>query len=365
MKREISIYVHIPFCEKKCNYCAFNSFCAGGDEIENYINVLCEEIKNRSVNFNAAQVKTIYFGGGTPSILTAEQFEKIVSTIFASFDVKSDAEFTVEMNPNSITQQLLATYKKLRVNRISVGVQSLSDKSLQRIGRLHDRKTALEKIKLARKTFANVSADLIVGLQDEDGKTLCRYARELLALGVKHISCYLLEIYPNTPIFEMIKRGKFVPLDDEQTISAFEKLSSYLQDAGFERYEISNIALPGFESKHNLNYWARGEYLGFGLSAHSFVGNVRRENAGKMDDYVKGKFSSEVLTEQEENEEKIMLGLRCKLGVNLKDLKNCDLTQNPSFKDFLSQGILKQSGDVVTLNPLFYHVSNSIISSLI
>lgn len=311
-----------------------------------------------------AVVKTIYIGGGTPSILSESQIEKVVSAVFENFKVEKYAEFTIEANPSSITESLLKKWCELGINRLSIGVQSLSDKSLKKIGRLHDRKMALEKISLARKLFNNVSCDLIVGLEGESGKDLCRYAKDLLSLGVKHISCYLLEIYQNTPIFKMIESGKYSPLNDEQTIVAFNKLANYLQDEGLDRYEISNFAIPNFESKHNLNYWARGEYLGFGLSAHSFLDGKRIENAGNVQDYALGKQNVEILTDNEEDEEKIMLGLRCRLGVSLKSLKHIDLSKNRYYLEYLKQGILKQNDDVVTLNPVFYHISNTIISNL-
>lgn len=361
-KNDISLYIHIPFCERKCNYCAFNSFCGNEDQIEKYISLLCEEIVARKVD---KPVKTIYFGGGTPSLLSEKQFEKIVKTLYKNFNIYDNAEFTVEANPNSITEEKLKAWKNLRVNRLSIGVQSLSDKSLQKIGRLHDKKMAIEKIRLARKLFDNVSCDLIVGLENETGKDLCKYAMQMLDLGVKHISCYLLEIYDDTALHSMIESKKYKPLSDEETIEAFNKLSTYLQDKGMERYEISNFAFEGYESQHNLNYWARGEYLGFGLSAHSFVNGKRIENASTVNDYEKKKTTIETLTEKEENEEKIMLGLRCFLGVDLKSLRGYDLTLNPYFKDYVQQGIIKQEGDIVTLNPLFYHLSNAIISNLL
>lgn len=365
MKKEISIYVHIPFCEKKCTYCAFNSFCASEKEQEEYLELLCEEIKRRAKDVTDKYVvKTIYFGGGTPSVLSETQFEKIVKTIFDNFDVFDNAEFTVEANPSSITNEKLEKWKSSRVNRLSIGIQTLKDKSLAQIGRLHTRAMALESVKLARKIFDNVSCDLIVGLEGQMGKELCTQARELLALGVKHISCYLLEVYDNTPLFRMIKNGQFKPLSDEETIRSFNKLSNFLQDKGMERYEISNFAFSGYESQHNLNYWKRGEYLGFGLSAHSFLNGIRTENAGTMADYRDGKVTTESLTEKEKDEEKIMLGLRCKLGFDLKSLKVIDMSKNPYFSDYLAQNILTQKGDTIKLNPLFYHLSNTIISNL-
>ena len=166
----ISIYIHIPFCEQKCNYCAFNSFCASEKVKDEYVDILCKEIESRKVG---TKVKTIYIGGGTPSVLSESQIEKIFDAIFENYNVARDAEITVEANPNSITKNKLKKWESLKINRLSIGVQSLDDESLRKIGRLHDRKMALEKIELAKKYFENVSADLIVGLENERGDALC------------------------------------------------------------------------------------------------------------------------------------------------------------------------------------------------
>jgi len=362
--KDISLYVHIPFCEKKCAYCAFNSFCANDLELEQYLEALCEEIAKRK---SERPVKTIYIGGGTPSILSESQIEKVVTTIFDNFNIYEDAEFTIEANPNSITEEKLLCWKKLRINRLSIGVQSLSDKSLKKIGRLHDRKIALEKIKLARKYFDNVSADLIVGLEGESGKDLCRYAKELLELKVKHVSCYLLEVYEDTLLGKMVKNKSYKPLDDDQMIAAFNKLSNYLVDQGMWRYEISNFAFEGYDSRHNFSYWRRDEYLGFGASAHSFEGSRRYKNADTISDYKKGVVVDEILTTEEIVEEEIMLGLRCASGIDLAKIKSLgrDLTQDEYYKDYLDQGILCENDGVVTLNSAYYHVSNTIISNLL
>ncbi len=361
--KEISLYVHIPFCKQKCAYCAFNSFCADEDVKAQYCKLLCQEICARKLD--GYVVKTIYFGGGTPSLLKNEDMKNIVDIIYQNFDVYDNAEFTIEANPESLDEDKLKLLKSLRVNRVSLGIQSLNDKTLQKIGRLHDRKTALEKVELARKYFDNVSCDLIVGLEGETN--LAGYAKSLVERGVKHISCYLLEVYDNTPLGQMVKQKRYKPLSDEQTILSFNKLSNYLVDQGFVRYEISNFALPTYESKHNLNYWARGEYLGFGIAAHSFLNGIRTENASNMRDYAAKKQTQERLSqneEVEEVEEGIMLGLRCNLGVKLP-LKNYDITQNPYYADYLRQGILRKEGDRLFLNPMFYHLSNTIISNLL
>ena len=238
---------------------------------------------------------------------------------------------------------------------------------MRKIGRLHDKKEALTKIKVARKYFDNVSADLIVGLENEDGKTLCRHAKELLQLGIKHISCYLLEVYENTPLYNMINSKKFKPLSEDETIFAFNKLANYLVDAGMHRYEISNFSCEGYESQHNLNYWKRGEYLGFGVSAHSFIDNRRFSNSDSLAGYEKGEFEEEILTEKEQIEEIIMLGLRCDAGVDLNQLNSLEygIEKSPYFEQYLLQGILQKSENLIKLNPIYYHISNTIISNLI
>ena len=360
----ISIYIHIPFCEQKCNYCAFNSFCASEKVKDEYVDILCKEIESRKVG---TIVKTIYIGGGTPSVLSESQVEKISDAIFENYNVARDAEITVEANPNSITKNKLKKWESLKINRLSIGVQSLDDENLRKLGRLHDREMALEKIELAKKYFENVSADLIVGLENASSDNLCEHADALLKLGVKHISCYLLEVYENTKLFELVKNNKYFPLSDDQTIDAFEKLAEFLEECGMQRYEISNFAFPGFESKHNLNYWQRGEYLGFGLSAHSFVKNVRFKNADTLTGYKNHEIQAEKLSDSEVLEEIIMLGLRCRIGVSLKELKqkNYDIQTSANFKKYLDLGILNLKNDRFFLNPKFYDVSNTIISDLL
>ncbi len=361
---DLSIYIHIPFCQQKCNYCAFASFCASEETVDEYVGLLCKEIEKRKCK---RPVKTIYIGGGTPSILSVSQLETLVKCLYKNFNIYDNAEFTIEANPNSITEEKLLMWKKLRINRVSVGVQSLKDKSLKKIGRLHDRKMALEKIKLTRKYFANVSADLIVGLEGETGKDLCKYAMELLSLGVKHISCYLLEVYEGTKLAGDIDKRDYKPLTDDECVEAFNKLSNYLVDKGMERYEISNFSLSGFESKHNLNYWARGDYLGFGLGAHSFEGDRRYFNASTLQEYKMGVVQDEKLLKDEILEEIIMLGLRCRLGVSVATLSKLgyDITKNKYYSDYIKQEIIKCENGIITLNPVYYHLSNTIIVNLL
>lgn len=358
------IYVHIPFCERKCNYCAFTSFSSAENTRENYVDILDSEIKSRA---DGRKINTIYFGGGTPSILSSSQIEKVSNVIKQNFDLSTLEEWTIEANPNSISEEFLKTCKKLGINRISIGVQSLSDTNLKKIGRLHTKDEAIEKIKLAKQYFENISVDIIVGLEGETGEVLCDYAKTLLSLGIKHISCYLLEVYKNTKIFEMIEKKEYTPLDDDAQIDAFEKLSDFLQKNGMIRYEISNFAFPGFESKHNLGYWTREEYFGFGISAHSFLGGERIENAKTLSDYKNGPKKVEKLSDKEILEEIIMLGLRCNQGANINSLKELgyDISKNEYFLQYIKQNILKTENNKIFLNERFYDVSNTIISNLL
>ncbi|MBP3619403.1 MAG: radical SAM family heme chaperone HemW [Clostridia bacterium] len=368
MNKALSIYIHIPFCKRKCNYCAFSSFCAESSLVDKYLNLLCKEIVDRKTS---RPIKTIYIGGGTPTILNENQITLIVETLRKNYDLSKVEEFTIEANPNSISLRLLETYKSLGINRLSVGVQTLSDTALEKIGRLHTANEAIEKIRLAKTIFENISADLIIGLENQSGKEVCQYAKKLIDAGVKHISCYLLEIYENTPLYLQIESGKYKPLDDEKTIEVFSELAESLKGYGLKRYEISNFASEGCESKHNLNYWQRGEYFGFGLSAHSFVGKNRIKNSDNFDDYERGEQEIEELSEKEEIEENVMLGLRCDIGVNLRALKkySYDLSENGYFKEYCKQGILQveqsANGIIIKLNPKFYHLSNTIISNLL
>lgn len=354
------VYVHIPFCDSKCAYCAFASFVAKNDIKEKYFDHLCSEI---SAYPNREKVGSIYFGGGTPSSAGSEQILRVLAAIRSKFDVADDAEITIECNPCSVSEQKLAAYKNAGFNRISFGVQSLNDEMLSRIGRRHNCKQALGAISLAKKVgFENISADLLLSLPKGD---VIADAQKLIESGVKHISAYMLQIEDGTPLKNMISRGEFSPKSEDETVDDYQKLTDFLQKNGLKRYEISNFALIGFESRHNSLYWTGEKYIGFGLGAHSFDGDkMRIANEANFDDYFDGKIIKEVLTKSERDEEIIMLGLRCKYGFDLKKL-SCDLTKDSEFLDLINRQILVKNGDIVTLDPKYYPISNSIIIKLI
>ena len=358
----LSLYIHIPFCERKCNYCAFVSFCEGEIEQQIYIDFLVREIENFKTE---RYVKTIYIGGGTPSVLPIFMLKKVFNAIYSNFKVAEDAEITIEVNPNSIDEEKLKEYKKLGVNRISVGVQSLKNSSLKRIGRLHDRRCAIDAVKLISRYFDNISADLILGLEKD--KNAVHYAKKLLSLGVKHISCYMLEIHENTKIFEEIKNKKYQPQDDNDVVKEYYKLISYLEKHGVMQYEISNFAKNGYESRHNINYWTLGSYIGFGVAAHSFYNGIRKENANSLKEYYAGKNIEEKENEKTTAEEMIMLGLRCFAGVNILKLKQLgyDIQENKYYQDFIGRWILIEKEGQIYLNRYYLHLSDYIIEKLL
>lgn len=360
----IGIYVHIPFCESKCIYCDFASFvCA---EQEKYFSFLLQEINNSE---NKGQtVDTIYFGGGTPSVVEPKYIADTLDAIRKNFEVLKDSEITIECNPNSVTPENLDAYHSIGFNRISFGVQSLNDDVLKFLGRKHRRSDALLAIENAKKVgFKNISADLIVGLPKVSSRMLCSHAKKLIDMGVTHISSYMLQVEEGTPLFKMCQENpQIFPVEDD-CAESFSKLVLLLSKYNFNQYEVSNFARIGFESRHNLKYWSGENYLGFGLSATSTYGNRRWTNGGKFETYFKGKKEVEFLGNREKIEEKIMLGLRCYLGFDIKEIEKLGykISEKEDFETFLKKGIIYEKEGKIYLNPKFYSVNNQIISKLL
>ena len=358
----ISIYIHIPFCERKCSYCAFVSFCLSKIDREKYIQALLEEIESFST---VKRVKTIYLGGGTPSLLTKEEIFSIFRKLREKFDIDENAEITIEVNPNSVEEEKLKAYKEVGVNRISVGVQSLSNKSLKSIGRLHTKKEAIEKLKLIGKYFDNISADLIIGLSGE--KSVIKYAINLIKLNIKHLSSYMLEVHENTKLYFEVRDKKYCPLDEIGVTKSYDKLVKFLKKHGFVQYEVSNFALKGYESKHNLNYWSYGEYVGFGVSSHSFLNGKRIANSITLQGYYKHERKEEKITKSMEIEERIMLGLRCYLGVDISILQKLgyDIQKSESYRKFLKEGEIVEDDGKFYLLPKYYKFADYYILNLL
>ena len=311
----LGLYFHIPFCERKCCYCDFYSTAYNEKLKEEYVNAILKEVEEKACN---VIVDSIYFGGGTPSLLGVKDFEKILATIYRFFNISSFAEISIEVNPDTISYEKLKSLKECGINRISFGVQSFNDYELKRLGRTHNAYIARKYILLAKKAgFNNISIDLMIGISGQTKESLIKTLNIATKLPLTHISIYQLKIEKNTVFY--IKRPTDLPSDDF-VAEFYETCVNLLKEANFLQYEISNFAKKGFSCKHNLKYWTLKEYLGFGAAAHSFYKNKRFFHKSSIKEYIKNPFK----TEKEEVEldyEWFILKLRLNEGINITDLK--------------------------------------------
>ena len=321
----ISIYIHIPLCVKKCAYCDFASFSGRLDQRDRYVQAVCSEIRTQAAFFGHRRVGTVFFGGGTPTLLTGAQVGLIMDALRAGFDLLEDAEITMEGNPGTLTAENLALYRAAGVNRLSLGVQSMDDGLLEAIGRIHSAKQAQEAVALAREAgFENINLDLMYGLP---GQTSAQWADTLaraVALEPEHLSCYSLILEEGTRLYDDVQAGCSAPLPDEDTLDEMDRMTvSVLQEAGYARYEVSNYAKEGRECRHNQVYWECLPYLGVGLNAHSDMDANRFYNPEIWEDYLQMAQSGTTVRAQEgENDresrmfERMMMGLRMVRGVD-------------------------------------------------
>lgn len=336
MKKEFGLYIHIPFCRQKCFYCDFPSFAGREKKIDKYLQALEQEfallrqrlyqkdnVKDTERNFAP---RTIYIGGGTPTALNNHQLKKLLEIVQKYVAVAKAEEFTVEMNPGTVDREKLLLLQQAGVNRLSVGVQSFDDNCLQKIGRIHTAQEAADTIELAHNLgFGNISLDLIYGLPQQDREILAQSVERALTLPVQHISIYGLQLEEGTAFQRMADMGKLQLPTDELVEAMHDYIVEKLPEAGYQRYEISNYALPGYESKHNLSYWQDVDYLGLGSGAHSYWQGTRYENPSSIDDYISvleaGRLPAtleEQVDRQAHMEEYCFLGLRTAAGIDKK-----------------------------------------------
>lgn len=334
MRENIGIYIHIPFCMKKCFYCDFVSYENKENLIQEYIDTVCLEILQNAEILSEYNISTIYFGGGTPSLIKAEYIEKILNTLklFVTNE-KEIKEITIEVNPNSASLDKLEKYYNLGINRLSIGLQSTHDKILRNIGRLHTFNDFKEVLKNANAVgFKNISVDLIYPLPGLNlsgfKETLNSVIKLKYEFNIKHISVYNLEVHENTRLDFLLKEGFVSLCNEDEEYKMREELNKRLQDNGFVKYEISNYAYPGFESKHNLCYWNQEKYIGFGVNASSFFNLKRYKNTSNIDKYIDGiKNNKNIVVETEELDklslmkEYIILKLRLSKGVEISEFK--------------------------------------------
>lgn len=362
-KKELEIYIHIPFCVQKCAYCDFLSAPADEAVRERYIDALKEEIRQQKSFGSEYKVISIFIGGGTPSILEGAQIAEILKEIRNYFAVEADAEITIECNPGTLSEDKLSCYKKSGINRLSLGLQSADNQELKLLGRIHTYEEFLESFSLARKVgFGNLNVDLMSALPGQTKESWQETLRQVIALNPEHISAYSLIIEEGTPFYERYKPGgqeEYLLPDEDLERQMYYDTGDILGAAGYERYEISNYAKPGFECRHNLGYWERREYLGLGLGASSLIKGVRYQNHKKLSAYLKGDYTHEEvqkLTRREEQEETMFLGLRKAEGVLLTE----ELLEvyKGTLQRLQQKGLLLWEGGRVRLTDLGIDVSN-------
>lgn len=321
IKKTLGLYLHIPFCKTICVYCNFLTFANKEKWIGAYVEALCSEIGQKSLNFPDYIIETIYFGGGTPSLIEAELIEKILQKIKASFQLSKKVEISIECNPESINSDKINKYRKYGINRISLGVQSLNPKTLWKIARPHDEKTTLQALEsLKTSKFKNFGCDLIMGLPYQTLREFKKHLEIILSYHPTHLSSYFLS-YDTKRIDTFIADS---PKEDEQ-IKMYNYLVKRLEKAGFNHYEVSNYALTGYKCQHNLRYWSQTEYLGLGLGAHSYYNHQVCENTRRFDEYLKNPLAMEeqyTLDKETQRMDLIMLSMRQSQGLNLKNYTN-------------------------------------------
>lgn len=370
------IYIHIPFCAAKCNYCAFNSRVAFTAEREEYADMLIAEITNFELR-KKISVATIYFGGGTPTILSLNQLKKIFDAVQKKFHVESDAEITIETNPGTVDENFLRGLREIGFNRLSIGVQSFDDATLKILGRIHDSKAAIETVTAAKKIFDNISVDLMYALPNQTLNDVKADVEQAARLDVQHISIYGLEVEPNTKFFELDMQKKLDLPDENLCGDMYEYITQTLPTLGYNRYEVSNFAKAGFESRHNTGYWTGAKYFGFGAGAHSYDGNFRKSNVSDFNEYIKkiraGSDVSqieEVVTERAAMEEFCFLGLRMTRGIDAKNFfdrfgKNFFEVYGKVIEKNLRSGLLEVDGDRIFLTERGMELSNVVSAEFI
>lgn len=332
--KNLSLYLHIPFCKRKCAYCDFVSLAKSPEYQNNYIASIIKEMEMVKDTASEYIIDTVYIGGGTPSFLSEASIEKLLESIHKNFDLQAVREFTFECNPESLDESKLRLLKKYEINRISLGLQSTDDYELIFLRRSHNFDTFLTSYKLVREMgFKNVSVDLMFAIPTQTIASFSKSLKKVVELSPEHISCYSLIIEENTLMNRWLNEGKMKPVSDDSYVDMYRYMIDFLSKNGYMQYEISNFAKPGFESLHNSAYWIRQDYLGLGASSHSLINNQRFSNVANVDEYMIRLLASKSPVDEESLEnlsvrdilnERIFLGLRMNEGILLSDFEKID-----------------------------------------
>lgn len=381
MKEELGIYIHIPFCKQKCYYCDFISFSKKDEKVEQYVECLKKEIianKGKAKNY---KINTIYIGGGTPSYIDSKKIVSILKTIQENYIVERDAEITIEINPGTVNKEKLEDYKEAGINRISIGLQSTNNTVLKTIGRIHTYEQFLETYNLARSlNFSNINVDLMLALPNQTEEILIESLQKIITLNPEHISLYSLILEENTTLWELVEQQKVQLPDEETERKMYWQTKQILEQNGYIHYEISNFSKTQKQSKHNLNCWHQKQYLGFGLSAHSYYNKTRYSNTQNLKQYIEfwkdnvgaGLVSApttqtihEAQTIEDEQKEFMLLGLRKIQGVLISDFK-AKFIQNPIYifrkelDKLVGQELIEVHVDNIKLTPKGLDFANKV-----
>ena len=375
-KKDLELYIHIPFCIRKCKYCDFLSGPSGEKERQEYVESLCRKIHSYGELAEAYRVVSIFVGGGTPSILTEEQILKIFAALREVFEIEADAEITLEMNPGTVTEEKLKAYKQCGINRLSMGLQSTDNKELEALGRIHTYETFQESYRLARAAgFQNINVDLMSAIPYQTRKSYQKTLRRIAKLvpPPEHISAYSLIIEEGTPFYERYGEGEHAEElpDEEKERQMYQDTIEILKTYGYHRYEISNYAKEGYECRHNVGYWNRTEYLGIGAGAASLIEN-RRFTAPDLLKKVDGSEEEdiEILTVENQMEETMFLGLRMMKGVSVSGFeKTFGRTMKSVYGNVIDrlkkEQLIVEEGDDIRLTEHGIDISNYVMSEFL
>ncbi len=367
--KDLRLYIHIPFCKQRCAYCDFVTYADKSYLIDNYFKAINTEIALYGDKISKADIKSVFFGGGTPSYPPSDYIKGTLEKI----NISEEAEISIEANPGTVNLEKLQKYRAAGINRISLGVQSFNNDILAVMGRIHDRATAIRNIgEVFRAGFENVGIDLMFGYPMQTEEMFRTSLETAVELGVKHISCYSLKIEENTALASMIKNGVLREVDDETDRNMYEAAKEILKKNGYRQYEISNFAKPGFACKHNIGYWQLDEYIGIGVAAHSYYGGRRYSNTENPSKYIRSlnkyvipEENSEKIDEKESIKEYIILGLRMTDGITAEDFKqrygkDIFSCYGPEITECMEENLLESANGKIRLTKTGMDLANQV-----
>lgn len=378
MKEPVSLYIHIPFCKSKCNYCDFLSFDNENEKMEAYVEALVLEIISYKTVLEKNIIKSIFIGGGTPSVLEATYIERIMNVIHENFNIDYAAEITIECNPGSLSKEKVTTYKALGINRISLGLQAVANERLKHLGRIHTFEEFVQNFNLLREVgYDNVNVDLIFGLPNQTLKEWQDTLMQVTKLKPEHISVYGLQVEAETPYYKQYQQKNWELPEEEEEREMYWYANQYLTKNGYEHYEISNYSKKGYLCNHNKVYWTLGSYIGLGLGAASYYNNIRMDNTRDMKEYIKAqgdlqeiicnKLSSSLTAQKEEF---IFLGLRLMEGISKTQYYNkfnqrIEDIYDEVIRDLIKQDLLSEGNNRLMLTSKGIDISNYVLAKFI